>query len=142
MARRLLAFFCLAVLAGDASAQRRPPPPPQLSGIELQRAEFAAQSGGSIVYFPTGSNQLTAQGRTVLVAQARWIRQHPEVVVRIEGHADGGDTRDHALAVGARRAQEVRNYLVMLGVPSTQVTAMSWGKEHPGPGRVATILVR
>lgn len=141
MARRFLAFLCLAAVAGAASAQRRPPPP-QLSGIELQRAEFAAQSGGSIVYFPSGSYQLTAQGRTVLVAQARWIRQHPETVVRIEGHADGGDTRDHALAVGARRAQEVRAYLVMLGVPSLQVTAMSWGKEHPGPGRVATILVR
>jgi peptidoglycan-associated lipoprotein len=141
MARRFFAFLCVAVLAGAASAQR-PPQPPPLSGIELLRSEFAVQSGGSVVYFPLGSNQLSQQARTVLVAQARWIRQHPDVVVRVEGNADGGDTRDHALAVGARRAQEVRDYLVMLGVPSTQVTAMSWGKEHPGPGRVATILVR
>ena len=89
----------------------------------------------------TGSYQLTPQARQVLVAQARWIRQHQDVVVRIEGNADAGDTRDHALAAGARRAQEVRDYLVMLGVPSTQVSAMSWGKEQPGPGRVATILV-
>ena len=141
MARKLLAFLCLAAMAGPVSAQRRPAPPP-LTGIDLSRAEFAAQSGGSTVYFPLGSNQLTTQARTVLVAQARWIRQHPDIVVRIEGHADGGDTRDHALAVGARRAQEVRDYLVMLGVPSAQVTAMSWGKERPGPGRVATILVK
>ena len=141
IARKFLAFSCLVAVAGAASAPR-PPPPPQLSGFELQRVEFAAQSGGSVVYFPLGSNQLSQQARTVLVAQARWIRQHPDVVVRVEGNADGGDTRDHALAVGARRAQEVRDYLVMLGVPSTQVTAMSWGKEHPGPGRVATILVR
>jgi peptidoglycan-associated lipoprotein len=141
MARKLLAFLCLAAIAGPVSAQRQPAPPP-LTGIDLSRAEFAAQSGGSTVYFPLGSDQLTTQARTVLVAQARWIRQHPDIVVRIEGHADGGDTRDHALAVGARRAQDVRDYLVMLGVPSAQVTAMSWGKERPGPGRVTTILVR
>ena len=141
MARKLLAFLCLAMIAAPAAAQRRPSPP-VLSAIELARADFAAQSGGSIIYFSQGAYQPSVQARQVLVAQARWIRQHPEVVVRIEGYADGGDTRDHALAVGARRAQEVRNYLVTLGVPSTQVTTMSWGKEQPGPGRVATILVR
>lgn len=143
MAHKLIALLCLTALAGaPAMAQRRAPAPPPLTGIDAMRAEFAAQSGGSIVYFGMGSNQLTPQARQVLTAQARWIRQHSEVVVRIEGHADGGDTRDHALAVGARRAQAVRDYLVMLGVPSAQVTAVSWGKERPGPGRVATILVR
>ena len=49
--------------------------------------------------------------------------------MRIEGHADPSDTRDHALAVGARRAEEVRNYLVLLGVPAAQLTTLSWGKE-------------
>jgi peptidoglycan-associated lipoprotein len=70
------------------------------------------------------------------------LRQHPEVLVRIEGHADLGDTRDHALAVGARRAQEVRDYLVLLGVPSAQLSATSMGKERPGPPRAVTVLVR
>ncbi|MES2119895.1 MAG: OmpA family protein [Pseudomonadota bacterium] len=143
MARKLTLILCLAALAGSpAAAQRRAPAPPPLTGIDALRAEFAVQSGGSIVYFGMGSNQLSAQALQVLTAQARWIRKHPEVVVRIEGNADGGDTRDHALAVGARRAQEVRDYLVLLGVPAAQVTAVSWGKERPGPGRVATILVR
>ena len=45
------------------------------------------------------------------------------------------DTRDHALAIGARRAEEVRDYLVLLGVPAAQLNAMSWGKERPGPPR-------
>jgi len=141
MRRSLIAVVCLASLGTAAMAQRRPPPP-QLSPIELMRSDFATQSGGSTVYFGLGAIQLSPQARQVLVAQARWIRQHPDVVVRIEGNADGGDTRDHALAVGARRAQEVRDYLVLLGVPSTQVSAMSWGKEHPGPGRATTILVQ
>jgi len=139
MARRFFAFLCVAVLAGAASAQR-PPQPPPLSGIELLRSEFAVQSGGSVVYFPLGSNQLSQQARTVLVAQARWIRQHPDVVARVEGNADGGDTRDHALALGARRSGEVRDYLLLLGVPAAQVNAMSWGKERPGAGRAVTTL--
>ena len=73
---------------------------------------------------------LTAQARSTLAAQALWLRRHPEVFVRIEGHADSSDTRDHALAVGARRAAEVRDYLVLLGVPAAQLTTLSWGKER------------
>jgi len=75
------------------------------------------------------------------------------VVVRIEGYADSSDTRDHALAVGARRAEEVRSYLVLLGVPAVQLTTLSWGKEKPAVlgtspealaqnRRAVTVLVR
>ena len=60
----------------------------------------------------------------------------------MEGYGDAGDTRDHALAVGARRAEEERAYLVLLGVPAAQVSTTSWGKERPGLGRAVTILVR
>ena len=74
--------------------------------------------------------------------QAAWLRKHPEVVVRIEGYGDALDTRDHALAVGARRAEEARSYLLLLGVPAAQVSTTSWGKERPGLGRAVTILVR
>ena len=63
-------------------------------------------------------------------------------MVRIEGQADPGDPRDHALAMGARRAEEVRSYLVLLGVPAAQLSVATWGKERPGVGRVVTILVR
>ena len=63
------------------------------------------------------------------------------MVVRIEGYGDGGDTRDHALAVGARRAGEARDYLLLLGVPAAQVSVTSWGKERPGLGRAVTIIV-
>jgi peptidoglycan-associated lipoprotein len=64
------------------------------------------------------------------------------VVIRIEGHGDSNDTRDHALAVGARRAEEVRQFLVLMGVPAAQLTAVSMGKERPGLPRAQTILVR
>jgi peptidoglycan-associated lipoprotein len=145
------AAFLLALLFGATGADaqlpflsKRGPQPqqPMLQGIDAQRAEFAAQSGGTTVYFGSESVVLGPPARTTLGLQAAWLRRHPEVVVRIEGYGDGLDTRDHALAVGARRAEEVRSYLVLMGVPAAQVSTTSWGKERPGLGRAVTVLVR
>jgi peptidoglycan-associated lipoprotein len=145
------AAFLLALLLGTAAAEAQLPflrkrdgqsQQPVLQGIDALRAEFAAQSGGTTVYFGSESAVLGAPARTALGLQAAWLRRHPEVVVRIEGYGDSLDTRDHALAVGARRAEEVRGYLVLLGVPAAQVSTTSWGKERPGLGRAVTILVR
>jgi len=111
-------------------------------GTDALHADFIARSGADTVYFGSDSAVLGAPARATLAPQAQWLLQHPEVVVRIEGHADPSDTRDHALAVGARRAMEVRDYLVLLGVPATQLSATSWGKERPGAGRAVTVLVR
>ena len=148
----------LASIASTATAQLRVPAvvqrvipgtrgqqPPPLAGIDALRADFIARTGTDTILFGGDSALLGMPARTTLAAQAQWLRQHPEVVVRIEGHADIVDTRDHALAVGARRAQEVRDYLVLLGVPAAQLTAASMGKERPaGPGnaRAVIILVR
>ena len=145
--RHFLLFSALVVAGASAHAQlpfltKRGPAQPVLQGIDAQRAEFAAQSGGTTVYFGVESSGLSVPARTVLTAQAAWLRRHPEVVVRVEGYGDAGDTRDHALAVGAKRAEEARSHLVLLGVPAPQVSITSWGKERPGLGRAVTILVR
>ena len=158
--RRVMPFLALTLLAGAASAQlpglrkrSSAPPAPLIVGIDALRADFVAQSGSDIVYFGGDASVLTPPARATLAAQAAWLRRHPWVVVRIEGYADASDTRDHALAVGARRAEEVRSYLVLLGVPGAQLTTMSWGKEKaavPGTSpdalalnrRTVTVLVR
>lgn len=151
--RKTLIMTALA-LATPAAAQIRLPhiasrpgqpiPPPQavqqLPVANLQ-TDFAMQSGGTAIYYVSGSANLSAQAKTVLAGQAAWLRRHPEIAVRIEGHGDSNDTRDHALALGARRAEEARNYLLLLGVPSPQVGAMSWGKERPGAPRAVTVIV-
>ena len=143
--RKLLLLATL--LAAPAWAQipglrqrQAPLPVPVQNPIELLRSEFAARSGGTMVYFSPGSAQLTPQARMILSAQAMWLRQHPEVAVRIEGRGDPTDTRDHALALGAERAAEARNYLILLAVPAAQVSAMTWGKERPGPPSAETTL--
>jgi peptidoglycan-associated lipoprotein len=140
-------LIALLMVSAPAAAQvrlpgGRPPPAPVLTGIDALRVEFGTQSGGTTVYFGANNSQLGAPAAAILQAQAAWLRRHPEVVVRIEGHGDASDTRDHALAIGARRAQEVRNYLVLLGVPAAQLSATSFGKERPGAGRAVTVLVR
>ena len=148
--RRATIFAVSIGLASSAAAQlpglrkRGPAQPtqPVLAGIDALRADFIAKSGADTVYFGSNSAVLGAPAKATLGAQAQWLLQHPEVVVRIEGHADAIDTRDHALAVGARRADEVRDYLVLLGVPAQQLSITSWGKERPGAGRAVTVLVR
>lgn len=146
--RKAFALIALVSLATAASAQlpglrRREPAPavPVQPPIDVLRADFAAQAGGTTVYFITGSSRLTPQATTILAGQAAWLRMHPEVTIRVEGHGDPGDTRDHALAVGAQRAAEARDYLVLLGVPAAQVSAMTWGKERPGAPRAVTVIV-
>ena len=150
--RGLLLTMAMAVTASAAPAQRghiinrilpnRPAAPPALVGIDALRADFLARSGADTVYFAGDGAVLSAPAGATLAAQAQWLRHHPEVAVRIEGHADLNDTRDHALAVGARRAEEVRQFLVLMGVPAAQVAAVTMGKERPGPGRTVTVLVR
>lgn len=159
MKRMIPGIAVLALFGTEATAQVRVPrivqqvipatrggkqQQPLLVGIDALRADFALKSGGNVVYFAGDSFMLVPGAKTQLAAQAQWLRLHPEVVVRIEGHASPLDTRDHALALGARRAQEVRDYLVLMGVPAVQLTAISLGKERPlgANSRVETVLVR
>ena len=124
--RPALLLFAIALVAGSASAQlpglRKRDSQPVLQGIDAARADFLAKSGADTVYFGLDSAVLGAPARATLAAQAQWIRMHPDVLVRIEGHGEPNDTRDHALAMGARRAQEVRDYMVLLGVPAMQLS--------------------
>lgn len=141
----LIAMIALGA-ASLAPAQPRMPgarqQPPVLTGIDALRADFIARTGSNLVYFGPNSALLSAPAKAVLNAQAAWLRRQPGVVVQVEGYGDSNDSRDHSLAVGARRAQEVRDYLVLMGVPAAQLGITSWGKARSGAGRAVTILVR
>ena len=126
--------------ASAGFAQPRPGPVPQVVPVEVLRADLAAKSGGTTVYFGNGSSVVGPPARPMVAAQAQWLLAHPGVAVRIEGHGDPGDTRDHALARGARRAAAIRELYLLLGVPPGQVSIMSWGAERPGPPRAIITL--
>jgi len=124
----MIANILAAILI--AAAQPLPPAPPPIT-IDMLKAAFTAQSGSDTVYFAGDSYGLDLSAQRTLAAQARWLRANPMISVRVEGHSDDRFTRDHALALGERRADAVRDFLVLQGVPSAQISIISWGKERP-----------
>jgi peptidoglycan-associated lipoprotein len=86
---------------------------------------------GDRVFFDTDSTDLTAQSRATLDRQAQWLNQYPRYTFTIEGHADERGTREYNIALGARRATTVHDYLVSRGVAGNRMRTISYGKERP-----------
>jgi peptidoglycan-associated lipoprotein len=86
---------------------------------------------GDRVFFDTDSSELTAQSRATLDKQAQWLNQYANYAFTIEGHADERGTREYNIALGARRAQTVREYLIARGVQAQRMHTISYGKERP-----------
>lgn len=86
---------------------------------------------GDIVYFSTDSTDLTPEASQTLAKQAQWLRQYPQYTITIEGHADERGTREYNIALGARRATTVRNYLAQNGINAQRIRTISYGKERP-----------
>ncbi len=86
---------------------------------------------GDRVFFETDQTDLTAQGRATLDNQAQWLNRYGQYAFTIEGHADERGTREYNIALGARRAQSVREYLISRGVAANRMRTISYGKERP-----------
>lgn len=92
--------------------------------------DLTAQAGDR-VFFGYDSSELSAEGRATLEKQAAWLKQYTNVAITVEGHCDERGTREYNLALGERRAQATKNYLVSLGVPAERLNTISYGKERP-----------
>ncbi|HEX8570874.1 MAG TPA: peptidoglycan-associated lipoprotein Pal [Caulobacteraceae bacterium] len=88
-------------------------------------------SAGDRVYFETDSHDLRAEAQATLGQQAQWLARYPNVQVIVEGNADERGTREYNLALGARRANTVRDFLVARGVSPARIQTISYGKERP-----------
>jgi peptidoglycan-associated lipoprotein len=86
---------------------------------------------GDRVFFETDSSELTDQARATLDKQAQWLNNYNRYAFTVEGHADERGTREYNIALGARRAETVRQYLVSRGVPAQRMRTISYGKERP-----------
>ena len=86
---------------------------------------------GDRVFFESDSTELTMQSRGTLDKQAQWLQQYGNYSFTIEGHADERGTREYNIALGARRAQAVRDYLASRGVQPGRMRTVSYGKERP-----------
>ena len=86
---------------------------------------------GDRVFFNYDSSELDSDAQELLQDQVAWLKQYSDVSVIIEGHCDERGTREYNLALGEKRAQSVKNYLISLGISSDRVTTISYGKERP-----------
>ena len=86
---------------------------------------------GDRVFFETDSSELTPQSRATLDKQAQWLTNYNQYAFTLEGHADERGTREYNIALGARRAQTVRDYLTSRGIQANRMRTISYGKERP-----------
>ena len=149
MQRIVIMLVTASALAVSACAKKAPeelPPPPQTaaptpppaatptpSGPQPgSQAHFRqAMAGSDTIYFDTDKYDIDAPDQAALQKQAQYMSQYPNIRATVEGHADERGTRDYNLALGERRANAAKNYLVSLGVAAARITTVSYGKERP-----------
>lgn len=134
-AAALIAAMALAGCSNDA-----PPPADPNAGAGAgagaggpapDSVEYFNQVVGDRVFFDTDQYNLDSEDMRILDGQAQWLQTNAGTNVTVEGHADERGTRQYNLALGARRANAVRQYLVSRGVDASRVRAVTFGKERP-----------
>ena len=93
--------------------------------------EYLAKGVPDRVFFATNESILTTASRDTLRKQAAWLRKNPDINVVLEGHADERGTREYNLALGERRANAAKDYLMTYGISSNRISVISYGKERP-----------
>ena len=96
-----------------------------------QTVEYLASGVKDRVFFATNSSQLTTASRDTLRKQATYLRKNKKLNVVLEGHADERGTREYNLALGEKRANAARDYLLTYGISGKRVSVISYGKEKP-----------
>lgn len=132
-------------LAGCASTPKDLPPPPQPSTstsgptgasapagpVPGSQADFLASVVSDTILFDTDRYNVDVEDQATLQSQAQWLGRYPGKSVTIEGHCDERGTRDYNIALGERRANAAKNYMISLGIDASRITTVSYGKERP-----------
>ena len=147
--RKFLTAACAVLLISGAACASKPKPNPTDGGTAtgpggasngVDVTNMAPTPGseqdfivnvGDRVFFDYDQYDVRADARPILDAQARWLNQYRSVRVRIEGNADERGTREYNFALGGRRAESIRNYLVSRGIDPSRIETISYGKERP-----------
>ena len=93
--------------------------------------EYLASGVPDRVFFATNETILTTASRETLRKQAAWLRKNSDITIVLEGHADERGTREYNLALGERRANAAKDYLMTYGISSDRISVLSYGKERP-----------
>ena len=126
----LITIACLALSACATSKKSTG----QMQGdvyTGTDTVEYLASGVPDRVFFATNETVLTTASRETLRKQAAWLRKNSKITIVLEGHADERGTREYNLALGERRANAVKEFLISLGVDASRLEAISYGKERP-----------
>jgi len=119
----------------SGSQMPQAPSEPQMAGpvgpMAGSEADFLASVIADTIHFDTDKYGVDSEGEGILRSQAQWLMRYPRKSVTIEGHCDERGTREYNLALGERRANAAKNYLVGLGIDPGRITTISYGKERP-----------
>ena len=128
----LRAFALVALVVAVAACARTPGTGTDANGPATpgSQQEFLVTVGDR-VFFETDSSVISTEGQATLDKQAVWLNRYPQYRILIEGHADERGTREYNIALGARRAAAVVNYLTSRGVSAARLSSKSYGKERP-----------
>ena len=132
------AIALLSACTTKPQATQTPPPPTAMSQSSTTQSSIIPGSAedlrvnvGDTVHFDYDKSDVRDDDRGTLQRQAAWLQKYPQVRVVIQGNCDERGTREYNLALGARRANAVKEYLVSLGISGARVDTISYGKERP-----------
>jgi len=125
----LISLACLALSACATSKKTGQMQGDVYTGNET--VEYLASGVKDRVFFATNESVLTTAARETLRKQAAWLRKNSKITIVIEGHADERGTREYNLALGERRANAAKDYLMTYGISSDRISVLSYGKERP-----------
>ena len=128
----LVVLACLVLSA--CATKKVSAPAGQMQGdvyTGTDTVDYLADGVPDRVFFATNESILTTRSRDTLRKQAGWLRENSDVTVVLEGHADERGTREYNLALGERRANAAKDYLMTYGVSSNRISVISYGKERP-----------
>ena len=132
--KNIVLAFLFGLLLSACATQQATKIDSQLQGdvyTGTDTVKYLADGVPDRVFFATNESVLTTASRETLRKQAAWLRKNSEVSVVLEGHADERGTREYNLALGERRANAAKDYLMTYGISSSRISVISYGKERP-----------
>ena len=132
--KRLLVIVFASILLTACATQKKVDSDNLIQGdvyTGTDTVEYLATGVPDRVFFATNKSVLTTASRDTLRKQAAWLRKNADVNVTIEGHADERGTREYNLALGERRANAAKDYLMTYGISGKRMSVISYGKERP-----------
>ena len=126
-----IVLFSTLIISACSTAKKAADPLKNDVYTGTDTVEYLANGVPDRVFFATNKFSLTTAARDTLRKQATWLRKNKKITVTIEGHADERGTREYNLALGERRANAAKDYLMTYGVSGKRLSVISYGKERP-----------